>query len=485
MNIRQFASEFTIFIFSQDADLGSRIKYAIGELKYENYFFSDSDEMQRRVELSPPHVIIIDQAGLVGSLSELFQNALKISSEIKFICLSEVDVLPELLGFQTYNLVQMFDRSQAVVMEQVGLAVDQVCESLYRLYQNEQVYNLYIGQQNELQKLKEETENQKQAPEARPFQLRISEYRTADSKEDLLQKFFKQTPAQSWAFLKYVKSINSYILVSSQQMPEEWVQGLSYKIPNNEADFNDKMLIGEFSQHFLNYIKRKWSVDIVKILPLIIKNEVEGILVTPQDISAEVAEDFSLVSLVYNVIASETQPKQLDVEDALTGMFNEHFYKRILEKETDRSKRTFAPVSVVKVAIDSYKEIEISQGRVFCDEVIKKVAEIIKKTSRLPDYTCRTSENEFSLILTNCNRKGAALRAERLRQTLKTESFAKAGLVITVSQGISEYPSLTKSSDNLDDSARKTLEFILTKGGDKICIYKAPSDHKPDFQVNT
>ncbi|MBY0451446.1 MAG: GGDEF domain-containing protein, partial [Bdellovibrionaceae bacterium] len=81
--------------------------------------------------------------------------------------------------------------------------------------------------------------------------------------------------------------------------------------------------------------------------------------------------------------------------------------------------------------------------------------------------------------------KGAALRAERLRQSLKTESFPQAGLVITVSQGISEYPSLTKSADNLEDSAHKTLEFILTKGGDKICIYKAPSDHKPDFQVNT
>ena len=113
------------------------------------------------------------------------------------------------------------------------------------------------------------------------------------------------------------------------------------------------------------------------------------------------------------------------------------------------------------------------------------MAEIIKKTSRLPDYICRTNENEFSIVLTNCNRKGAALRAERLRQSLKMESFSKAGIVVTVSQGISEYPSLTKSAAVLDETARKTLEFILTKGGDKICIYKAPSDHKPDFQVNT
>lgn len=485
MNIRDFASEFTIFIFSQDADLGSKIKFTLNELKYETYFFSDTDEMQKRTELVPPHLVVLDQAAIVGSLADVFQNILKISGEVKFICLADVDLLGQLLEFKNYNLVQMLDRATPFCPEQVGLAVDQTCETLYRLYQNEQVFNLYRGSSDELDNLRQQAEMQVKGPEARPFQSRIAEYRLAESKEDLLQKFFQQTPNQSWAFLKYVKSINSYIAISSLNMPDDWVQGLSYKISDREADFNQNMIIGKFSDNFLNYIKSKWNVDIVKVLPLVMRNEIEGILLTPQDISAEVAEDFSLVSLMYNLIANETQPKQFDVEDPLTGMFNVHFYKRILEKETDRSKRTFAPVSVLKVAIDSFKEIEISQGRLFCDEIIKKVAEAIRRSSRLPDYVCRTADNEFSLILTNCNRKGAALRAERLRQTLKSESFATAGLVITVSQGISEYPSLTKTANTLEESAKKTLDFILTKGGDKICIYKAPIDHKPDFQVNT
>lgn len=191
------------------------------------------------------------------------------------------------------------------------------------------------------------------------------------------------------------------------------------------------------------------------------------------------------MSMIYNLITLESQPKYLDIEDSLTGLFNQVFYQRILEKEIERSKRTFAPISVVKVAIDIYKETEITQGRVFCDEVIKKISDILKSTSRLPDYTCRTDDNEFSIILTNCNRKGAALRAERLRQKLKAEIFSKPNFTVTVSQGISEYPSLTKSAGTLNDSARKALDFILTKGGDKICIFKAAQDHKPDFQVNT
>lgn len=485
MNLRELAPEFTIFIFSQDADLGSRIKLSLTDSKYETHFFSDFEEMYMRMSLGAPHVIVVDQASLVNPLSEIFQNILKISSEIKFICLGEKEVLRQFDDYREYNMVQYFDRAHEATVQQVTMAVDQTCEALYRLYQNEQIYNTYTGNLNELNNLKTDVEKQRMGPSARPFQLRISEYRVAETKEELIQLFFKQAPTQSWAFLKYIKSIQTYILVSSQNMPEAWLEGLSYKIPATHEDFNENIIIGNFPAPFLKYIKGKWEVDTIKVLPLILKKEIEGLLITPQDISAESAEDFSLMSMVYNLIALESQPKHFDVEDPLTGFYNQLFYKRILDKETDRSKRTFAPISVIKVAVDIFREIEVSHGRAFCDEIIKKVADVIKQTSRLPDYVCRTDDNEFSILLTNCNRKGAALRAERLRQQLKTESFSKTGFAVTVSQGISEYPSLTKNAEALNDSARKALDFIITKGGDKICIYKASQGHKPDFQVNT
>ena len=485
MKIRELAPEFTVFIFSQDADIGSRTKFELTISKYDTHFFSDYEEMFLRISLGPPHVIIIDQSSLVKSLSEVFQNILKISSEIKFICLAENEILNQLKDYRDYNMVQCFDRAHIAVVEQICMAVDQTCESLYRLYQNEQIYNTYIGVLQELNTLKSEVSRQHAGPSARPFQMRISEYRMAETKEELIQIFFKQTPAQSWVFLKFIKSIQTYIAVSSNNMPKAWIEGLSYKIPTDQVDFNEKVLVGDFPEVLLTHIKTKWAVDTLKVLPLILKKEIEGLFITPQDILAETAEDFTLMGMVYNLIALESQPKHLDVEDVLTGFFNELFYKRILDKEINRSKRTFAPISVIKISIDTFREIEVSQGRPFCDEIIKKIADVIKESSRLPDFACRTDDNEFSVILVNCNRKGAALRADRLRQHLKTESFSKTGFVVTVSQGISEYPSLTKTAETLDETSRKALDFIITKGGDKICIYKAPHDHKPDFQVNT
>ena len=234
----------------------------------------------------------------------------------------------------------------------------------------------------------------------------------------------------------------------------------------------------------MNYLKNKFESHNIKFLPLIIKNELEGVLISTQDISADVAEDFSLMSLVYSLLAYESQPRHLDIEDSLTGFYNKVFYQRLLEREIERARRDYLPLSIIKIGIDKFSELEISHGRSFADEILKKVSNVIKLTSRIPDYLCRTSENEFTVVLIDCNRKGAAIRAERLRSELNKESYSKNGIAITVSQGISEYPSLSHAVEDLNESAQKSLQFISTKGGDKICIYKPNPNHKPEFTVS-
>ncbi len=485
MSLREHAPDFTVFVLSQDAELGSRVKLDLSLAKYDAYFMADADEMLQRVQQAPPHIIVVDHDAVIGDLAAFFEGLLKISSEIKLLVLTDSRHFPELPAFKDYNLVAVLERTQDNVATQVLFAVDLACDNLYRTYQNEHVYQLYQESELKMKQMTEAVQHERRGPTVRPFQMRIAEYKMSESKEELLQKFFQQTPHQGWVFLKYIKSIQTFIAVAHQNMEENWVEGLSFKVPSEVEKFNTQILLGQFPEPLLEYIKEKWNVGATKILPLTLKDYVEGLLITTQDIAAEVAEDFSLMSLVYQLMTLESQPLHLDVEDSLTGFYNQLFYKRILEKEIDRSKRTLAPISVIKVAVDSFAEIEASQGRNFADEVIKKIAQVISRTSRLPDYSCRTSENEFSLVLTNCNRKGAALRAERLRQILKAESFSKSGLVITVSQGISEYPSLTRTGPELDSSAHKALNFISSKGGDKICIFKAPQNHQPDFQVNT
>ena len=488
MNIQDFSDEFSLVVFSQNIDLGTGLKLALNDQKYECQLYADADLLLNDLALNIPHVVIVDVPSLVLPLHEYIEKCLAVSDEIKFIILAPGENLKSLKNYRKYGVTQVVDSTAAVglsaVETQVVFAVNNTCEVLYRTYQNEQLYENYKTEKNKFNYLSETLNSERQSTTVRPYQLRISQYKSADTKENLLDTFYNQTPTQSWIFLKYASSIKTFIAVSFSQVPESWIEGLSFKVPSKEKNFLQQLLLGETPDSFVIYLKNKFESENIKFLPLIIKDELEGVLISTQDISAEVAEDFSLMSLIYSLLAYESQPKHLDIEDSLTGFYNKVFYKRLLEREIERARRDYLPLSIIKIGIDKFSELEISYGRSFADEILKKVSHVIKLTSRIPDYLCRTNENEFTVVLIDCNRKGAAIRAERLRQELNKESYSKNGIAITVSQGISEYPSLSHTVEDLDESAQKSLSFISFKGGDKICIYKPSSNHKPEFTVS-
>jgi hypothetical protein len=48
---------------------------------------------------------------------------------------------------------------------------------------------------------------------------------------------------------------------------------------------------------------------------------------------------------------------------------------------------------------------------------------------------------------------------------------------------VSEYPSLAGDATALDQSSQQALEFIIARGGNKVCLYKPAHAIVPDFEV--
>jgi GGDEF domain-containing protein len=66
---------------------------------------------------------------------------------------------------------------------------------------------------------------------------------------------------------------------------------------------------------------------------------------------------------------------------------------------------------------------------------------------------------------------------------IEGHAFAISDLKITISCGVSEYPSLSTGATDLETSAGKALEFITSRGGNKVCLFKPVTEFKPDFEV--
>ncbi|MNL21871.1 Diguanylate cyclase DosC [compost metagenome] len=239
--------------------------------------------------------------------------------------------------------------------------------------------------------------------------------------------------------------------------------------------------------HFSKVLVEAFHFNPPKILPVYAGGALEGVFVysgTLDEIRRHhLSEEFSLFSLCYSHFALEKKLDAVEVQDFVTDLFNRNYYMKTISEELERGRRLRQPLSVVKVAMDDFYEIESSLGEAVRDELLKSLASVITKTSRTNDVTCRTGANEMAMILPHCSRKGAALRAERLRRIVEGTSFLNNGMKVSISLGISEFPTLCDSVQALDETATKALLHILDKGGNKICLFKAQENHKPEFEV--
>ncbi len=130
--------------------------------------------------------------------------------------------------------------------------------------------------------------------------------------------------------------------------------------------------------------------------------------------------------------------------DSLTGFYNRRKIEEILAKEIERSRRYGNPLSVLFIDVDNFKELNDTYGHKSGDEVLRRIAEIIKSELRRTDYVGRFGGEEFMVILPETDSQSAFRVAERIRKRVEREDF-KTGKV-TVSVGVTEL----KEGDDLN-----------------------------------
>ncbi len=121
--------------------------------------------------------------------------------------------------------------------------------------------------------------------------------------------------------------------------------------------------------------------------------------------------------------------------DSLTGFYNRRKIEEILNTEIERAKRYKDPLSVMFIDIDNFKKINDTYGHKKGDEVLQKVAQIIKKAVRKTDFVGRFGGEEFIVVLPETSPEKAFHVAQRIRKSIETANFGVNG--ITVSIGIS------------------------------------------------
>lgn len=138
----------------------------------------------------------------------------------------------------------------------------------------------------------------------------------------------------------------------------------------------------------------------------------------------------------------EQRLKFLSMHDQLTGLYNRAFF----EEEIQRlSQSREYPIALITADLDDLKLVNDSLGHEAGDRLLKAAAAVLSKAVRGDDILARVGGDEFAVILTKTNDKGAEKIAARMREMVEEYNRSHGDLPLGLSIGLAVAPDAEKS----------------------------------------
>jgi len=160
------------------------------------------------------------------------------------------------------------------------------------------------------------------------------------------------------------------------------------------------------------------------------------------------------------------QLERLSLTDPLTGLFNRRHLMTMLESELRRAGRAQRGFSILMLDVDHFKTYNDAFGHQAGDDALIKVAGLLKASLRDVDCPARYGGEEFLVLLPDTGIEQATEVAERIRTSIRRESFTGAG--VTLSVGVAEFPGHGASLDSLIAAADAALYHAKRQGRDRV-----------------
>ena len=216
-------------------------------------------------------------------------------------------------------------------------------------------------------------------------------------------------------------------------------------------------------------------------VPIIVNKQNQGAVVLERRTSLNYTKiDEQNLQLIGNVLGSalnwknEYEKIYMDAtHDGLSGLLNHQTFKDRFRDEVKRAERFQHKMAIMIFDLDKFKNVNDTLGHQYGDYVIQTVAKIMLDNVRAVDVVARYGGEEFAIILINTTAAMSNVVAKRIVSNIADFNFSMNNVEtnITISGGMSEYPTHTKEMKELIEYADQAMYKTKQNGGNDITIH--------------
>ncbi len=165
---------------------------------------------------------------------------------------------------------------------------------------------------------------------------------------------------------------------------------------------------------------------------------------TPRDITQadlELLETFAeLAASAYANATAHAGIVQAARTDGLTGCLNHAALHQSLELEIERCRRTDAPLSLVLIDLDHFKDVNERLGHLAGDDALRRAGAALRHATRPYDLAARYGGDEFALVAVGAGAQTGLEVATRTLERIDAELGSLVGPgVATATAGVAEW----------------------------------------------
>lgn len=160
--------------------------------------------------------------------------------------------------------------------------------------------------------------------------------------------------------------------------------------------------------------------------------------------------------------------------DGLTMLNDRRHFFELGKVEVLRAKRSGSSIACVMLDLDHFRAVNDEHGHQKGDQVLRAVADTLRKGLRDGDLAARYGGEEFVVLLPTTDLAGGRAAAERYRQRIAQLRIAAedAEIMTTASMGIAALPE--QPAESLDELLRAAERALYrAKGTGRNCVVAA------------